>query len=52
MPDFASWKKDDIEISKIKMARYLQTKSGISFYRGSLIIVSYFELLCNYHKRP
>ena len=31
---------------------FYETKSGIYFYQGSLIIVSYFELLCNYPKWP
>ena len=29
-----------------------ETKSGSYFYQGCVIILSYFELLCNYHKRP
>ena len=31
---------------------FYETKSGIYFYQRSVIIVSYFELLCNYPKRP
>ena len=31
---------------------FYETKSGIYFYQGCVIIVPYFELLCNYPKRP
>ena len=31
---------------------FYETKSGIYFYQGCVIIVPYFELLCNHPKRP
>ena len=31
---------------------FSETKSGIYFYQGCVIIVPYFELLCNYPKIP
>ena len=30
---------------------FYESKSGISFYQESVIIVSWFKLLCNYPKR-
>ena len=56
MPDFVWLKKDDIEkknILEFSMSSFFyETKSGNYFYQKSVIIVSYFELLCNYPKRP